>query len=110
MEEVFDITTPNPWTISVPETQAFSFINSIDASRQIAQGNYDSGAERGTVTVSLDQLASIGSDDMVGQYVLYLVVSNQAAVPFTTWQPLNTILIDNEWYLKTALLLATEYP
>ncbi|WP_047042002.1 hypothetical protein [Vibrio mexicanus] len=82
MEEVFGIKTPNPWTISVPETQAFSFINSIDASRQSAQGNYDSGAERGTVTVSLDKLVSMGSDDMARQYASYLVVSNQGSGAF----------------------------
>lgn len=59
VETVFDLKTTNPWTIKVPETNAFAFIKELDTTRSIAFGRYDSGAERGVVTVDTKNLSGV---------------------------------------------------
>lgn len=78
VEQVFDIQSPNPWTIEVPETHAFAFIDTLDQSLHLAQGSYDAGAERGQVTVSTKWLTFVDTN----QYVSVMTVSNQGSGVF----------------------------
>ncbi|MFA0180872.1 hypothetical protein AB4463_10710 [Vibrio cyclitrophicus] len=81
VEEVFDLKTTNPWTIKVPETNAFAFIKELDTTRSIAFGRYDSGAERGVVTVDTKNLSGV----TLGQanfFVSPMWVSNQGSGVF----------------------------
>lgn len=59
VETVFDLKTTNPWTIKVPETNAYAFINEVDVPKAIAFGRYDSGVERGVATVDTKSLAAV---------------------------------------------------
>ncbi|MEL0607764.1 hypothetical protein [Vibrio echinoideorum] len=59
VETVFDLKTTNPWTIKVPETNAYAFINEVDEPRALAFGRYDSGVERGVVTVDTNNLSAV---------------------------------------------------
>ena len=78
MQEIFNITTPNPWTINVPETHAFALINTIDNHGQWAQGRYSSGSERGQVSVSIEWLLPIDEH----KYLSLMTVSNQGSGVF----------------------------
>ena len=75
MQQVFHLSTPNPWTISVPESHAFALIDQIDEKQQWALGRYDSGAERGQLSVSLDWLTVLDKQ----QYLSIMTVSNQGS-------------------------------
>lgn len=81
VELVFDLKATNPWTIKVPETQAFAFIDEYMDSKHIASGRYDSGAERGTVQVATDKIVAltVGQDQM---FVAPMWVSNQGSGVF----------------------------
>ena len=83
VELVFDLKATNPWTIKVPETQAFAFIDEYMDSKHIASGRYDSGAERGTVQVATDKIVAltVGQDQM---FVAPMWVSNQGSGGFIT--------------------------
>ncbi|MGB1975306.1 MAG: hypothetical protein ACPHQD_14835 [Vibrio toranzoniae] len=81
VETVFDLKTTNPWTIKVPETNAYAFINEIDAPKAIAFGRYDSGVERGVATVDTKSLAAV----MLGEanfFVAPMWISNQGSGVF----------------------------
>ncbi|MEZ8284935.1 hypothetical protein AB4277_05495 [Vibrio splendidus] len=81
VESVFELKTTNPWTIKVPETNAYAFINEVDEPRTIAFGRYDSGVERGVVTVDTQSLASV----TLGQasfFVAPMWISNQGSGVF----------------------------
>jgi len=75
---VFGIDSPNPWTIEVPETKAFSFIDQYDAETKLASGRYDSGAERGRVIVDTQWLKQLSDND----YASVMAVSNQGSGVF----------------------------
>ncbi|MGF1910036.1 hypothetical protein L4C38_11380 [Vibrio kasasachensis] len=75
VKQVFDIQSPNPWTIQVPEAQAFAFIDTFNEQSQRVLGSYDTGAERGQVTVSTKWLTFIDTN----QYVSVMTVSNQGS-------------------------------
>ncbi|OLQ94429.1 hypothetical protein BIY21_08915 [Vibrio ponticus] len=79
VKQVFSIQTPNPWTIQVPESAAFAFIDELDTQAQIAFGPYDSGAERGQVTVSTKWLTFVDTN----QYISLMTVSNQGSGVFS---------------------------
>ncbi|KHA59192.1 hypothetical protein NL53_17790 [Vibrio variabilis] len=79
LKAIFDLSTPNPWTVEVPNTHAFSFINQYDEANQVASGNYDAGAERGSVSINIQWLTQLYSTD----YVSALTVSNQGSGVFT---------------------------
>lgn len=78
MQQVFSISTPNPWTISVLENHAFALIDRIDDDRLWAQGRYDSGSERGQVSVSLQWLLPVDEQ----KYVSIMAISNQGSGVF----------------------------
>ncbi|MGF1756138.1 hypothetical protein L4C33_21445, partial [Vibrio makurazakiensis] len=78
---VFDVRATNPWTVQVPENKAFAFIDEFDASLAQASGRYDSGSERGVVTVFIDHLSPA---DIDGQAYFFapMSVSNQGSGVF----------------------------
>ncbi|MEZ8289681.1 hypothetical protein [Vibrio sp. 10N.237.312.B06] len=80
-ETVFDLKTTNPWTIKVPETNAYAFINEVDGPRSIAFGRYDSGVERGVVTVDTNNLSSV-TLGKASFFVAPMWVSNQGSGVF----------------------------
>ena len=75
LSQVFGLSTPNPWTIEVPQVHAFSFINELDPNTGIAAGHYDAGTERGKVFIDTRWLTQISPTD----YVSSLSVSNQGS-------------------------------
>ena len=81
VETVFDLKTTNPWTIKVPETNAYAFINEVDEPQSLAFGRYDSGVERGVVTVDTQKLfvSKLGETHF---YVAPMSVSNQGSGVF----------------------------
>ncbi|MGB2147154.1 MAG: hypothetical protein ACPHZ7_09350 [Vibrio toranzoniae] len=81
VETVFDLKTTNPWTIKVPETNAYAFINEIDAPKAIAFGRYDSGVERGVATVDTKSLAAVTLGEATF-FVAPMWISNQGSGVF----------------------------
>lgn len=81
VETVFDLKTTNPWTIKVPETNAYAFINEVDEPRTIAFGRYDSGVERGVVTVDTNNLSAV-TLGKASFFVAPMWVSNQGCGVF----------------------------
>ncbi|WP_299142220.1 hypothetical protein [uncultured Vibrio sp.] len=81
VETVFDLKTTNPWTIKVPETNAYAFINEIDAPKAIAFGRYDSGVERGVVTVDTKSLSAVTLGN-ASFFVAPMWISNQGSGVF----------------------------
>ncbi|MFA0324770.1 hypothetical protein AB4519_10210 [Vibrio splendidus] len=81
VETVFDLKTTNPWTIKVPETNAYAFINEVDEPRAIALGRYDSGVERGVVTVDTNNLSAV-TLSKASFFVAPMWVSNQGSGVF----------------------------
>jgi len=77
MQSLFSIKTVNPWTIKIPESSAFTFIDDIEQS-PIAKGTYEDGAERGEVSINTDFIVQINATT----YVSPLVVSNQGSGVF----------------------------
>lgn len=78
---VFNVKATNPWTVKVPETHAFAFIDEYDAQLENASGRYDSGAERGVVTVDT---AILMNQELDGQRFFFapMTVSNQGSGVF----------------------------
>ncbi len=70
----------NPWTIQIPQSHAFSLLDTVDESSQAIVGQYDSGVERGKVFVFYRHLQAIGKDyaDPKG-FVAPFMVSNQGS-------------------------------
>ncbi|MGO2159983.1 MAG: hypothetical protein ACTH4J_05915 [Vibrio toranzoniae] len=81
VETVFYLKTTNPWTIKVPETNAYAFINEIDAPKAIAFGRYDSGVERGVATVDTKSLAAVTLGEATF-FVAPMWISNQGSGVF----------------------------
>ncbi|GLT19175.1 hypothetical protein GCM10007938_29570 [Vibrio zhanjiangensis] len=73
MLRVFGIKTPNPWTVKVPETQVYSFIQRLDNGSGLAQGYYQDQAVRGTVTLDTRQLIQLNET----LYAVIMRISNQ---------------------------------
>ncbi|MEZ9565912.1 hypothetical protein AB4427_19340 [Vibrio artabrorum] len=81
VDTVFDLKTTNPWTIKVPETNAYAFINRVDNAKALAFGRYDSGVERGVITVDTKKLSTV----IMGEasfFVAPMWVSNQGSGVF----------------------------
>jgi hypothetical protein len=70
----------NPWTIQIPESHAFSLLDTVDESSKTIIGQYDSGVERGKVFVFYHHLQTIGKDyaDPKG-FVAPFMISNQGS-------------------------------
>ncbi|MDN3697096.1 MULTISPECIES: hypothetical protein [Vibrio] len=81
VKAVFDLKSVNPWTIEVPETSAFSFIDELDSEQYIAYGHYDSGLERGTVRVDIGKVLPVPQVDYAA-YLAPMSVSNQGSGVF----------------------------
>ncbi|WP_373960308.1 hypothetical protein [Vibrio gigantis] len=81
VETVFDMKTTNPWTIKVPETNAYAFINEIDVLKAIAFGRYDSGVERGVVTVDTKSLSAVTLGNL-SFFIAPMWISNQGSGVF----------------------------
>ncbi|MEZ8061210.1 MULTISPECIES: hypothetical protein [Vibrio] len=81
VETVFDLKTTNPWTIKVPETNAYAFINEVDVPKAIAFGRYDSGVERGVATVDTKSLAAVTLGE-ANFFVTPMWISNQGSGVF----------------------------
>ena len=79
MQQVFDINTPNPWTISVPESHAFALIKQVDDKQEWASGSYDSGSDRGQVSVNVKQWLIESAQQ---HYLSVMTVSNQGSGVF----------------------------
>ncbi|WP_070969320.1 hypothetical protein [Vibrio sonorensis] len=71
--QLFQLQTPNPWTISVPDTHAFAFIDKYDSEKSMATGGYDDGQVRGKVTVDTRFLTPIDKHAFAG----VMSISNQ---------------------------------
>ncbi|RTZ18199.1 hypothetical protein EJ063_05280 [Vibrio aquaticus] len=77
MQSVFGIVTPNPWTIKIPQSSAFTFVSeSLDGG--LLKGNYEDGAERGFVSINPSQIAQINDNT----YAVVIAVSNQGSGTF----------------------------
>ena len=59
VETILNIRTPNPWTIQIPNLYAFSLLTKIDADKQIAQGHFDDGREKGQVEIHYSYMQSV---------------------------------------------------
>ncbi|WP_454440322.1 hypothetical protein [Vibrio bathopelagicus] len=81
VETVFDLKTTNPWTIKVPETNAYAFINEVDETKAIAFGRYDSGVERGVATVDTKSLSAV-TLGKASFFVAPMWISNQGSGVF----------------------------
>ncbi|WP_299692282.1 hypothetical protein [uncultured Vibrio sp.] len=81
VEAIFDLKTINPWTIKVPETNAYAFINEVDELKSLAFGRYDSGLERGMVTVDTQRLSAVTLGE-ARFFVAPMAVSSQGSGVF----------------------------
>ena len=77
MQSLFSIKTVNPWTIKIPESSAFTFIDDMEQP-QIVKGTYEEGAERGEVSIETRFITQVNETT----YVSPLVVSNQGSGVF----------------------------
>ena len=77
MQSLFCIKTVNPWTIKIPESSAFTFIDDMEQP-QIVKGTYEEGAERGEVSIETRFITQVNETT----YVSPLVVSNQGSGVF----------------------------
>ncbi|WP_100752684.1 hypothetical protein [Vibrio salilacus] len=77
MQLLFSLTTPNPWTIKVPESGTFTFIKSNNQPR-IYSGKYQDGVERGSVSIDTRYLLKIADN----RYIHPLSVINQGSGVF----------------------------
>ncbi|MCG9596137.1 hypothetical protein L1D15_05295 [Vibrio sp. Isolate25] len=78
MHSVFGISTTNPWTVKVPDSQAYSFMKKLDPETGLASGTYEDGAERGTITVNTKQMVQVTPTLLAS----ILTVSNQGSGVF----------------------------
>ncbi len=82
VEAILGLQVPNPWTIQVPETSAFSLLTDIDPDTQVAAGSYDDGMERGSVYLLYAYQQSIYNDKSLSAVVIPFAVSNQGSGVF----------------------------
>ncbi|EGR0790533.1 hypothetical protein EWS92_06575 [Vibrio vulnificus] len=81
VERLTGIKTANPLTVLVPESKAFALMTDFDAENAIVVGQYDSGAERGSVTVFAQYWRELEADK-VSWFVAPLAISNQGSGHF----------------------------
>lgn len=77
MQSVFGIRTPNPWTVKIPESSAFTFIDDV-VQGNLLKGSYEDGAERGVVTIDSQKIVSLDGNN----YASILTLSNQGSGQF----------------------------
>ncbi|MEF1255306.1 hypothetical protein [Vibrio sp. M260112] len=77
MAQVFGIKTTNPWTVKVPDSNAFTFIEDLEH-RPIAAGSYEDGPVRGRVAINTEQIVKLNDTT----YAVILAVSNQGSGVF----------------------------
>jgi len=77
MQTVFSIKTANPWTVKIPESNAFTFIDDMEQA-PIAKGTYEDGAERGTITIDTSKIVQLDETT----YLSTLALSNQGSGTF----------------------------
>ncbi|MEZ8100680.1 hypothetical protein [Vibrio bivalvicida] len=77
MQTVFSIKTANPWTVKIPESSAFTFIDDMEQ-LPIVKGTYEDGAERGVVSTNTDFNIQVNETT----YVSPFAVSNQGSGTF----------------------------
>lgn len=77
MSKVFAIKTVNPWTVKVPDSSAFTFMEDMEHA-PVATGSYEEGAERGVVAINTDQMVQLDEST----YAVILSVSNQGTGVF----------------------------
>ncbi|NVD08868.1 hypothetical protein FCU94_18630 [Vibrio sp. JPW-9-11-11] len=78
MREVFGRETVHPWTVKVPESEAFTFV-SDQVELGVYRGSYQEGAERGELVIDTQHLTQV-ADDL---YLHPIVVSNQGSGRFS---------------------------
>jgi len=74
MQSVFGIRTPNPWTVKIPETSAFTFIDDV-VQGNLLKGSYEDGAERGVVKIDSQKIVSLDTNT----HISVLALSNQGS-------------------------------
>lgn len=77
MAQVFGIKTTNPWTVKVPDSNAFTFIENLEHP-PIATGSYEDGPVRGRVAINTEQIVKLNDTT----YAVILAVSNQGSGVF----------------------------
>jgi len=77
MSTVFGINTSNPWTVKIPESSAFTFIDEVEQGN-LLKGTYEDGAERGAVTMNREQIIKMDANT----YLSILSLSNQGSGRF----------------------------
>lgn len=75
LREVFDIPTSNPWTIRVPESNAFAFMKKHEREKGFVSGPFDDGVVRGEVIVETKWLTQIAPT----VFSAPMLVSNQGS-------------------------------
>lgn len=78
MRSVFNIKTTNPWTAKVPDSSAFTFLDTM-TTPPFVTGHYEDGAERGKVMANTDLLVKFDETT----YAVVLSVSNQGSGVFS---------------------------
>ncbi len=78
MKSVFGLSTMNPWTVKVPESQAYTFMEELNPTTGLASGTYEDGEERGVVTVDTSELLQVTPTI----YASIMTVSNQGSGVF----------------------------
>lgn len=78
MQSVFNIRTQNPWTVKVPHSSAYTFIDTLDEQREYASGHYIDGEEKGIVSINLGSLQPVSTTE----YMALMTVSNQGSGVF----------------------------
>jgi len=77
MQSVFGIRTTNPWTVKIPDSNAFTFIDDMTQS-PLMTGTFEDGPVRGVVAIDSQTLVQIDSTT----YLSALSVSNQGSGVF----------------------------
>ncbi|MCL9774165.1 hypothetical protein [Vibrio methylphosphonaticus] len=104
VNEILGLSTPNPWTLQVPDTSAFSLLTDIDPMKQVASGRYDNGMERGHVYLLYQFKQEQTEKGVLSQVVVPFAVSNQGSGVFYylglfDWDKARQriILVDSAW-------------
>ncbi len=66
MLSIFSIRTQNPWTIKVPNSSSFTFIDRLDEEKQQAMGSYIDGEVRGNVLIDTASIVQASAQEYVG--------------------------------------------
>ncbi|MCW8349099.1 hypothetical protein MD535_24220 [Vibrio sp. ZSDZ65] len=82
VNQILGLSTPNPWTLQVPETSAFSLLTDIDQVKQVASGRYDNGMERGHVYLLYQFKQEQMEQGVLSKVIVPFAVSNQGSGVF----------------------------